>query len=106
MKVVHGLTKLLGGSGVRSEKGLGSSFTRRGGVSSSLALPLSFRLGFPPEATRAESCKLSEEFDREIVISSSTTTVPESDSNNIGWEAELVPASSCIEGSNIDVLPP
>jgi hypothetical protein len=105
VEVVRGLTKLLGSSGVRSEKGLGSSFTRRGGVSS-LALPLSFRLDFPPEAGRVESCKLSDEFDREIVISSSTTTVPESDSNNIGWEAELVPASSCIEGSNIDVLPP
>jgi hypothetical protein len=104
-KIIRGLTKLVGGSGVWSEKGLGSSFTRSGGVSTSFALPLSFRLDFPPKAG-AESCKLSEEFDREIVASSSTTTVPESDSNNIGWETELVPASGCIEGSNIDVLPP
>lgn len=89
-----------------SENGLGSSFTRSGGVSTSFALPLSFRLDLAPVAGGPESCKLSEEFDRESETSSSTTTVPESDSNNIGCEAELVPASSCIEGSKIDMLPP
>ena len=83
-KVIHGLTRLLDGSGVCSERDLGSSFTRSRGVSISFAFPLSFCLDLPPGAGGTDSCKLREEFDREIETSSSTTTVPESDSNNIG----------------------
>ena len=98
------LTRLLGGSGVNNENALGSSFTRRGGVSPSFAFPLSLFFNFPFIFGGGRSCRLREEFDREIDGSLSTRAIDRSESTAIGCESKAVPVSMEREVSSTGVL--
>lgn len=84
MKIERRQTKLLVGSGVKRETAFGSSFTFSGGVSVSLAFPLSFFLGLPRMLGGGGSTRLMDEFERDIDGSLSIVPEDESGSMTIG----------------------
>lgn len=99
-------TVLANGSGDCSETAFGSSFTLTVSGSTSLPFPLScFLFGLPLVLAAGGSCKFSEELEREIEGSSSSTIVNDSESTAANVGADDDAPSLSARGSRVELVP-